>query len=80
MKKDKTSIFMDGTLLRPLAVGQSAIVHAGGKLYHTSRVVAIQEQTKNSVRFETLHSFYHLSTSPFALAVMHTPPALSLAA
>ena len=74
MKKDKKSIYLNGSLLRPLTVGQGAIVHAGGMVYHTSRVVAIQEQSEESIRFETLNSFYHLSTSPFPLAAVSPLP------
>ena len=36
MKKSKKEIFMNGSLLRPLTVGQSALLYAGGKLYHTT--------------------------------------------
>ena len=33
MTKSKKSIVMHGALLRPLALGQSALLHAGGKIY-----------------------------------------------
>ena len=33
----KKSIVMRGALLRPLVIGQGALLHAGGKIYHTSR-------------------------------------------
>lgn len=39
MTKSKKSIVMHGALLRPLVIGQGALLHAGGKIYHTSRVV-----------------------------------------
>ena len=45
MKKLKKEIHLNGSLLRPLTIGQGALVHAGGKIYHTSRVQAIHEQT-----------------------------------
>lgn len=41
MKKSKKQIVVNGTLLRPLCVGQSALFYAGGKLYHTSQVTSI---------------------------------------
>lgn len=40
MTKSKKSIVMRGALLRPLVIGQGALLHAGGKIYHTSRVVS----------------------------------------
>ena len=45
MTKSKKSIVMRGALLRPLVIGQGALLHAGGKIYHTSRVVAIHDQS-----------------------------------
>lgn len=41
MTKSKKSIVMRGALLRPLVIGQGALLHAGGKIYHTSRVVSL---------------------------------------
>ena len=70
MKKSQTEIHLNGSLLRPLTIGQGALVHAGGKIYHTSRVQAIHEQTEESIYFETLNSEYHLSMRPFPLAVI----------
>lgn len=35
MTKSKKSIVMHGALLRPLVIGQGALLHAGGKIYHT---------------------------------------------
>ena len=46
MKKEKKQIVLNGSLLRPLSVGRGAILHAGGNIYHTSRVVAILEDIK----------------------------------
>ena len=45
MKKEKKQIVLNGSLLRPLSVGRGALLHAGGNIYHTSRVVAILEET-----------------------------------
>ena len=65
MTKSKKSIVMRGALLRPLVIGQGALLHAGGKIYHTSRVVAIHDQSDDMVRFETLNPNYCLSMAPF---------------
>ena len=51
MTKSKKSIVMRGALLRPLVIGQGALLHAGCKIYHTSRVVAIHDQSDDMVRF-----------------------------
>ena len=53
MKKEKKQIVLNGSLLRPLSVGRGALLHAGGNIYHTSRVVAILEESEDCVRFET---------------------------
>ena len=74
MKKSKKEIHLNGSLLRPLTIGQGALVHAGGKIYHTSRVQAIYEQTEDSIHFETLKSEYHLSMRPFPLAAISPLP------
>ena len=46
----------------------------GGNIYHTSRVVAILEESEDCVRFETQNSHYHLSMSPFPLAAVSPLP------
>ena len=74
MKKEKKQIVLNGSLLRPLSVGRGAILHAGGNIYHTSRVVAILEESEDCVRFETQNSHYHLSMSPFPLAAVSPLP------
>ena len=56
------------------SVGRGAILHAGGNIYHTSRVVAILEESEDCVRFETQNSHYHLSMSPFPLAAVSPLP------
>ena len=52
MKKEKKQIVLNGSLLRPLSVGRGALLHAGGNIYHTSRVVTILEESEDCVRFE----------------------------
>ena len=74
MKKEKKQIVLNGSLLRPLSVGRGALLHAGGNIYHTSRVVAILEESEDCVRFETQNSHYHLSRSPFPLAAVSPLP------
>ena len=74
MKKEKKQIVLNGSLLRPLAVGRGALLHTGGNIYHTSRVVAILEESEDCVRFETQNSHYYLSMSPFPLAAVSPLP------
>lgn len=75
MKKSKKPIYMRGSLLRPLVVGQGAYLYAGGVTYHTSPVTAIHEQSEEMVHFETYNSNYHLSMSPFPMAAVIPFPA-----
>jgi hypothetical protein len=74
MKKEKKQIVLNGSLLRPLSVGRGALLHAGGNIYHTLRVVTILEESEDCVRFETQNSHYHLSMSPFPLAAVSPLP------
>mgnify|MGYP000527296156 CR=1 FL=1 len=71
---EKKQIVLNGSLLRPLSVGRGALLHAGGNIYHTSRVVTILEESEDCVRFETQNSHYHLSMSPFPLAAVSPLP------
>lgn len=68
-EKKKRSIVLRGSLLKPLVVGRSAIIRAGGKLYRTSRVVAIRKQDDRAVYFETENSFYYICFEPYFFAL-----------
>ena len=61
----KTSKTLTGMLLRPLAVGNKAVILHQGKVTITSRVVDIYVHTADEVQFETMNSRYHLLTGPF---------------
>ena len=69
MNENKKEVKLCGYLIRPIAVGKTAIYAAGGHIPRTSRVVAVHEQTEDIVHFETNTTHYHLSLSPFPLAV-----------
>lgn len=79
MKKSKKQIRKAGRLLRPLVVGQGAYLYAGGLPIHTSRVVAIYEQSEDLVHFETMNADYYLTTGLFPLAAVNPLP-VSMAA
>lgn len=55
---------LNGTLLRPLAVGAKAVILHQGQITLTSRVVEIHSQTEDEIRFETLNTEYCLLTGP----------------
>lgn len=75
-KKVKT---LNGTLMRPLAVGAKAVILHQGQVTLTSRVVNIHSQTANEVRFETMNTQYRLQTGPFHQPVVSLFP-LAMAA
>ena len=68
-EKKKRSIVLRGSLLKPLVVGRCAIIHAGGKLYRTSKVGSIRMQNKKTAYFETENSFYHIRLEPYLYAL-----------
>lgn len=74
MLKTKEKVELCGTLLRPLTIGKSAVFSAGGDVYHTSRVVAVHEQTSSLIHFETQNTHYYLSMQPFPLAAISPLP------
>lgn len=60
----KTTMTLNGILLRPLAVGAKAVILHQGQVTYTSRVVSIHRRSVDEVRFETLNTQYHLLTGP----------------
>lgn len=74
MNKKKKEVKLCGCLIRPVAVGRTAIYAAGGHIHRTSRVVAVHEQTEDMVHFETSAAHYHLSMTPSPLAAASPVP------
>ncbi len=74
MSEKKKEVTLCGRLIRPVAIGKTAIYASGGHVYRTARVVAVHEQTEYMVRFETKTAHYHLSMSPFPLAAVNPIP------
>ncbi len=70
---------LSGSPICPVKVGRIAVIAKNGRLYHTSKVVAVHECTEDHIHFETLHTHYHMSISPFHQGAMR-PLTLSLAA
>lgn len=74
MKKAvKPTLYLNGKLLCPLALGRAAIFSVGDQIYHTSAVVRIHAVNSNEVHFETQHTHYYLNTRPFVAAVRRAP-------
>lgn len=69
MKEKKNRIILDGRLLCPLSVGQTALIHVRSQVFRTSTVVAILEVSADKIRFETLNTRYLLRTSPAPLGI-----------
>ena len=81
MKEEKKKVMLCGRLIRPVVVGKTAIYITGGRIYHTSRVVAVHEQTKSLIHFETRIAHYYLSMEPYpASAVILFPPRMNACA
>lgn len=60
----KKDVYVTGTLLMPLAVGQRALLRQGNDLIFTSLVVEIRENRGDLICFETMNSVYHVSPLP----------------
>lgn len=65
MKPNKKCRTLNGTLIRPVSVGNAAIFSSDGLIYHTSVVIALHNKTTNFIHFETQNTHYHLSIQPF---------------
>ena len=76
MKSAKVQRSMTGRLLKPLTVGTCAAFLAGGQLYYTSPVVAVESADKHRICFETQDSRYSLSLRPFPPAAFRLSPAM----
>lgn len=74
MKKAKQELKLYGRLVRPVKIGKAAVVSAGGRVFHTSRVIALHEQKEDYIHFETQNRHYHLSMCPFPLAAASLLP------
>ena len=67
VKKTET---LHGSPICPVKVGQIAVIAKNGRLYHTSQVIALHECTEDHIHFETLHTHYHMSMTPFCHAAV----------
>lgn len=79
MKQNKKQFYMNGKLLRPLSIGKGALFHSEGRIYHTTPITAVHEQSEEMIQFETKNAEYYLSLSPFPQAAV-SPLPVSLAA
>lgn len=65
---EKKYIYLQGTLLAPLAVGYCAWISHNGNTIRTSRIVAIREMSGHRASFETLNSLYCVEFAPAPVA------------
>jgi hypothetical protein len=67
----KKYTILDGVLMRPLTVGDRALILHQGQYIRTSTVVAIQEIAPGQVRFETGNTNYCLvkPTAPQSVCI-----------
>ena len=78
-RNEKVVRTLSGALMRPLAVGSTAIIFHDGKFTRTSRIVAIHSYDAEEVCFETLNIKYHLLTGPGTFPAMSLFPAVQAA-
>jgi len=56
----KKTTTLNGILMYPLEVGRRALIFHNGQYIYTSRVVEIQKEAREEVRFETVNTVYRL--------------------
>ncbi len=76
---DKPARQLRSAPICPVEVGCPAVLAMGGKLIHTSEVIAIHSDTRDYLHFETHHAHYHLNRKQIQFAAIH-PLLLSMAA
>ncbi len=77
-RMEKKLVYLQGTLLIPLAVGCCALISHNGQVIRTSRIVAIHEMNCRRASFETLNSHYCVEFAPAPAAA--AKPVYGLAA
>ena len=80
MKAVKRTENLNSRPVRPICVGQSAVLTKNGILYRTFPVIALHQCRSDYIHFETQDAHYHLSFSPYPNASAAMLPPLPLAA
>ena len=60
----KISRIISGVPVRPITVGEPALIHESGALRRTSRVMDVQRVSSGEIRFETRNTRYVLKIVP----------------
>ena len=60
----KISRIISGVPVRPITVGEPALIHESGALRRTSRVMDVQRVSSGEIRFETRNTRYVLKILP----------------
>ncbi|ANU53037.1 hypothetical protein A4V00_02800 [Hungateiclostridiaceae bacterium KB18] len=64
MTMAKISRIISGSPVRPIAVGEPALIHEGNGLRRTTPVLNVRRVSPGEVRFETKNTQYVLKISP----------------
>ena len=75
----KKKVELNGSVVHPITIGDGAVLISNGKVYHTSKVVAVHEYTSDYVKFETLNTHYSVYAPNFPFAAV-SPLKYSIAA
>lgn len=60
----KISRIISGVPVRPITVGEPALIHESGSLRRTTRVMDVQRVSSGEIRFETRNTRYVLKIAP----------------
>ena len=64
MTATKISRIISGSPVRPIAVGEPALIHEGNGLRRTTPVLNLRRVSPSEIRFETRNTQYVLKISP----------------
>lgn len=73
---EKKLVYLQGTLLIPLAVGCCALISHNDQVIRTSRIVAIHGVSDRRASFETLNSHYCVEFVPEPVSATSTAHSL----
>ena len=63
MNYTKKMLEINGSLIYPITVGESAFIHEGEGIRRTSTVLSMEKMSQSAIRFETRNTRYLLHMS-----------------
>ena len=63
MNYTKKMLEINGSLIYPITVGESAFIHEGEGIRRTSTVLSMEKMSQSEIRFETRNTRYLLHMS-----------------